>query len=97
MPQPASANVLETASQWLKAGRRVHLMSSFPPLTEADLSRARSDPAFRQKLLKQSLDALLDRLRSERQVASSEAAKPDQMREGVTLAVRLAELIQTPE
>jgi hypothetical protein len=70
-------------------------MSSFPPLTDADLSRARTDPAFRQKLLQQSLDALLDRLQKERQMPSSAAAKPGQMREGVTLAVRLAELIQT--
>jgi hypothetical protein len=72
-------------------------MSSFPPVTEADLSRARSDPAFRQRLLQQSLDALLDRLQKERQMPNSVAAKPAQMREGVTLAVRLAELIQTAE
>ena len=60
-------------------------MSSFSPMTEADLSRARTDPAFRQKLLQQSLDALLDRLQKERQLPSSVAAKPGQMREGVTL------------
>jgi hypothetical protein len=70
-------------------------MSSFPPLTEADLSRARTDPAFRQKLLQQSLDTLLGRLQKERQMPSSVAAKPGQMREGVTK--RLAELIQTSE
>jgi hypothetical protein len=72
-------------------------MSSLPSLTEADLWRARNDPAFRQKLLKQSLDALLDRLRRERHRLSSQGANPGQVREGVTLAVRLAELIQTPE
>ena len=72
-------------------------MSSFPPVTDADLSRARTDPAFRQKLLQQSLDALLDRLQKERQMPSSAAAKPGQMREGMTLAVRLAELIQTAQ
>jgi hypothetical protein len=72
-------------------------MSSLPSLTEADLWRARNDPAFRQKLLKQSLDALLDRLRRERRMLSSQGANPGQVREGVTLAVRLAELIQTPE
>jgi hypothetical protein len=72
-------------------------MSSFPPVTDADLSRARTDPAFRQRLLQQSLDALLDRLQKERQMPSSAAAKPGQMREGVTLAVRLAELIQTAQ
>ena len=65
------------------------------PLTEADLSRARADPVFRQRLLQQSLDALLGRLQKERHMPSSVAAKPGQMREGVTLAVRLAELIQT--
>ena len=80
-----------------RAGSRVCVMSSFPPLTEADLSRARIDPAFRQKLLQQSLDTLLGRLQKERQMPSSVAAKPGQMREGVTLAVRLAELIQTSE
>ena len=37
------------------------------------------------------------RLQKERQMPSSVAAKPGQMREGVTLAVRLAELIQTSE
>jgi len=72
-------------------------MSSFPPVTDADLSRARTDPAFRQRLLQQSLDALLGRLQKERQMPTATAAKPSQMREGVTLAVRLAELIQTAE
>jgi hypothetical protein len=71
-------------------------MNSFSPVTETDLSRARTDPAFRQRLLQQSLDALLGRLQKERQMPSS-AAQPDQIREGVTLAVRLAELIQTSE
>jgi hypothetical protein len=62
-------------------------MSSFSPVTETDPSRARTDPAFRQKLLQQSLDALLDRLQKERQMQSTVAAKPGQMREGMTLAV----------
>ena len=68
-------------------------MSSFSPVTEADLTRARTDPAFRQKLLQQSFDALVDRLQKERQMQSTVAAKS--MREGVTLELRLAELIQT--
>ena len=72
-------------------------MSSFPPVTDADLSRARTDPAFRQRLLQRSLDAPLGRLQKERQMPTATAAKPSQMREGVTLAVRLAELIQTAE
>jgi hypothetical protein len=72
-------------------------MSEFPAVTEADLSRARTDPAFRQKLLQQSLDVLLGRLQKERQLLSSATAKSGQMREGVDLAVRLAELIQMSE
>jgi hypothetical protein len=72
-------------------------MSEFAPVTEADLSRARTDPAFRQKLLQQSLDVLLGRLQKERQLLSSATTKSGQMREGVALAVRLAELIQTSE
>jgi hypothetical protein len=70
-------------------------MSFFSPLTEAVLSRARADPAFRQKLLQQSLDMLLDRMQRERQIPPSVTAKHAQMREGVTLALRLAELIRT--
>lgn len=80
-----------------RAGSEFVVMSPFSQVTDADLSRARTDRAFRQKLLQQSLDALLGRLNKERQMPSSVAAKPGQMREGVTLAVRLAELIQTSE
>jgi hypothetical protein len=69
-------------------------MSPFLPITEAELSRARLDPTFRQRLLQQSLDALLGRLRKERQASPSAAAGDRQIREGVALAVRLAELIQ---
>ena len=72
-------------------------MSEFPAVTDADLSRARTHPAFRQRLLQQSLDVLLGRLQKERQMLSSATAEPGQMREGVALAVRLAELIQTSE
>ncbi len=71
-------------------------MNRFPQVTEVELARARDDPAFRQRLLQQSLDALLARLQKERQ-ASRGGAGDVQMREGVTLAVRLAELIQTPD
>jgi hypothetical protein len=37
-------------------------MSQFSPVTEAELSRARKDPVFRQRLLQQSLDVLLGKL-----------------------------------
>jgi hypothetical protein len=69
-------------------------MSPFSPVSEAELSRARNDPAFRQRLLQQSLDALLGKLQKERQAPRSANASDGQMREGITLAVRLAELIQ---
>jgi hypothetical protein len=69
-------------------------MSQFSPVTEAELSRARKDPAFRQRLLQRSLDILLGKLQQERQASHSASASDGQMREGVTLAVRLAELIQ---
>jgi hypothetical protein len=73
-------------------------MSLYSPVTEEELARARSDPAFRQKLLSQSLDALLVGLRTLRGGATPEghSASPKQIREGVELAVRLAELIQNP-
>jgi hypothetical protein len=44
---------------------------------------------------KKASTALLDRLQKERQMQSTVAAKPGQMREGMTLVVRLAQLIQT--
>ena len=69
-------------------------MSPFSPITEAELSRARNDPAFRQRLLQQSLDALLGKLQKERQASPTTSTNDQRMREGVALAVRLAELIQ---
>jgi hypothetical protein len=71
-------------------------MNPFLPVTEAELARARQDPAFRQKLLTQNLELLLGKLQRQRQKPRSGVASATQMREGVTLAVRLAELIQTP-
>jgi hypothetical protein len=65
------------------------------PVSEADLDRARQDPAFRHKLLQQSLEALLGRLQKQRKSPGGGGATAIQMREGVTLAVRLAELIQS--
>jgi hypothetical protein len=71
-------------------------MSTFSPITDADLAHARRDPAFRQKLLTQSLDALLAGLKKARMASSSSRDGAKLIREGVTLAVRLAEMIQTP-
>jgi hypothetical protein len=70
-------------------------MSAFAPVTDDDLAQARSDPAFRQKLLTQNLEMLLGRMQRLRAAASSGSGSgAKQLREGVELAVRLAELIQ---
>jgi hypothetical protein len=64
----------------------------FSPVTDADLERARRDLAFRQKLLTESLDVLLDKLQRLR--AAPAAGDAGHIREGAKLAVRLAEMIQ---
>jgi len=72
-------------------------MSTFPGVTDDDLNRARSDPAFRQKLLTESLETLLAKIQTLRKSQSAAVAGGSQLREGVELAVRLAELIQKVE
>lgn len=72
-------------------------MSLFSPVTDAELFRARSDPAFRQRLLEQNLDALLTGMTRLRGSAPPGGAGAKQLREGVELAVRLAELIQNAD
>jgi hypothetical protein len=69
-------------------------MAAYSPVTNADLDRARSDPAFRQKMLTQNLEVLLTRMQKMRSSAANVAGGAKQLREGVQLAVRLAELIQ---
>jgi hypothetical protein len=71
-------------------------MNPLPQITEAELMRAHKDPAFRQRLLRQSLDALLGILQRENRLSRA-ATGDERMREGVNLAVRLAELIQTAD
>lgn len=72
-------------------------MSAYAPVTGSDLARARCDPAFRQKLLEQSLETLLASLQRLRQsAAAKDSIAAAQMREAVDLAVRLAEIIQGP-
>jgi hypothetical protein len=70
-------------------------MDPFSPVTEADLARARRDPEFRQRLLTESLEVLLGKLQKQRRTPRAAPASPKEIREGVALAVRLAELIQT--
>jgi len=69
-------------------------MVPFSPVTDAELARARGDSAFRHKLLIRNLELLLAGLQK-RHLAQGSGSTAKQMREGVTLAVRLAELIQS--
>jgi len=69
-------------------------MNEFIPVTDEDLARARRDPAFRQQLLAKNLDRLiaeLNRLKSAS--AKIDATRARQIREGVQLAVKLAEIL----
>ena len=70
-------------------------MAAFAPVTDADLARARTDAAFRQKLLEQNLETLLTRVQKLRNAAPpAQSVVARQMREAIELAVRLAEMIQ---
>jgi Zn-dependent protease with chaperone function len=62
-------------------------------VTDADLERARLDPGFRHQLVAGNLEFLLNQLN---RLRSSEADENGarQIREGVDLAVKLAELLQ---
>jgi hypothetical protein len=71
-------------------------MGIYAPVTEAELARARSDPAYRQKLLSFNMETLLAGLKKLRKAPAPSGAGSQQIREGVELAVRLAELIQAP-
>lgn len=72
-------------------------MAEFNAVTDEDLQRARKDPAFRRKLLSDNLEILLATLNkmraSSRGALDKDAAR--QIRDGVDLAVRLADLLQT--
>ena len=70
-------------------------MADFTVVTDEMLERSRHDPTFRRKLLSENLDMLLKRLNKMR--ASSPALDKNsarQIRDGVDLAVRLAEMLQ---
>lgn len=63
-------------------------------VTEDDLARARSDPDFRQQFLAQNLDLLLEALNRARRNSSPNPKTASQIREGVDLAVKLADRLQ---
>ena len=64
-----------------------------PLVTDADLARARQDPAFRHQLVAGNLDLLLDELNKLRALGA-DGIRAKQIREGVDLAVKLADLLQ---
>ena len=64
-------------------------------VTEDELARARTDPAFRQQFLAQNLDRLLDALERMRRASEQNADAARQLREGADLAVQLAERLQS--
>lgn len=66
-----------------------------PVVTDEELAQARHDPGFRLQLIATNLDHLLTALAKLR--ASENSADPvsaRQIREGVQLAVKLAEILQ---
>lgn len=63
-------------------------------LTEDDLARARSDPLFRQQLMADNLERLLDSLNMMRKANATSPEAVRQIREGVDLAVKLADRLQ---
>lgn len=63
-------------------------------VTEDDLVRARSDPDFRQQFLAQNLDRLLEALNRMRRSSNPNPNAARQIREGVDLAVKLADRLQ---
>jgi len=68
-------------------------MSAF--ITDDEYDRARNEPDFRQKLLMEKLDFLLEeiaRLRESKPASGSPEARF--LREGVDLAVQMADLLQ---
>jgi hypothetical protein len=64
-------------------------------ITDSDLARARQDTGFRQQLLTESLELLLGELgKLQRAANNTDNARADQVREGVELAVKLADLLR---
>jgi hypothetical protein len=77
----------------VRAADRYSDMAESPLITDADLSRARQDSGFRQRLLTENLELLLAEL-GKLQRGTHNATQADQLREGVELAVKLADLLR---
>ncbi len=70
-------------------------MADFVAVTDEDLARARRDPRFKHKLLAEGLDRLLRELNKlKRAGAAANPKQARQIREGVELAVKLADRIR---
>ena len=65
-------------------------------VTDADLARARVDPLFRQQFLADHLDRLLEALNKARGSSNHSPRHAKQIREGVELAVKLADRLNGP-
>jgi len=63
-------------------------------VTEDDLARARNDPEFRQQLMAANLERLLEALNQMRRASEVKPDAARQIREGVDLAVKLADRLQ---
>jgi hypothetical protein len=72
-------------------------MRAIPLVGDSDLERARSDPEFRHRLVADNLELLLGELNRLRNRGGSDPKRARQIREGVNLAVRLADLLQRIE
>ncbi len=63
-------------------------------VSDQDLARARSDAEFRQLFLQDNLERLLQALKALRSAADPTPSSARQLREGVDLAVKLADRLQ---
>jgi hypothetical protein len=64
-------------------------------VTEDDLARARHDPVFRQRFYADNLDRLLEALNLMRKRSDHGAEHSRLIKEGVDLAVKLADRLNT--
>ena len=66
-------------------------------VTQDDITRSHSDPAYRQQLLAQNLERLLEALNTMRKNNDKDPTSVRQIKEGVELAIKLADKIQKNE
>jgi len=71
-------------------------MRAIALVTDDDLARSRVDPEYRHRLVADNLELLLDQLNRLRN-GKADAQSAKQIREGVDLAVQLAEILQRIE